>query len=731
MDALAVGINDYNCSSLLSLSLLLQQNQRVSIMTQIWRGIYHLYSRYLLLRLSGIKYSLITLSILLIAINKTSGQDSGEQDESYPFYINKIALSEALLQLGKPGEASAILRDCDPVNRDIEWHFLNRFLHQEKLSLTPHNGEPVFDLVLNPQGNMLATAGGDSIVRVFRYPSMEPYASFKGHEGAVSTLDFSPDGSILASGGRDNSVILWDLSSKSARLRITEPFTQGIYQLRFHPDNARLGVVTWERRDTAPSLMGFVLMINWQTEKILRKIDLEPHPAAGVLFSPDGEYMYVNTWGELAYCYKLEDSSRPVWTFDKSDNEEYNSFHANALSPDGKTLLLGATDHRIWVLDAQTGEVKYRIEPWEGHSRTIKALAFSPAGTEFISGGEDLTIYHWRTEDGHLLGKYHGHEGTVSSLGFHPQFDRWLSASRDGTIKQWDPGSPVERPYSVCDYGPWDSPVSANDSIFAAPCSDMGIGIYHLPTGKLLQTLEGANALSAVFGKNDNFLATASFDGIVRWWDLNSGELLANLTGHTGRVDGLSYFPRQNWILSAGDTTVRIWDPFFRVEIQRLDFPDLTPFRVLVGGSNSDKIIIGFSEGLLKVISLPYWEEEANIELPDAPLRMALSGNNDFLALSYSDGSIELIDLQNPERRKTFRGHTAPVYALDFVPNDRYLVSGSYDQTFKFWNIDREACTFTWHGYSFPVFNAKFSHNSRWLVLTGPEGQVYTYDFGL
>lgn len=67
-------------------------------------------------------------------------------------------------------------------------------------------------------------------------------ADFIGHSGYVSALTVSPDGSLCASGGKDGSIILWDLSL--SRCLYTLASGDEIYALAFSPNRYWLCAAT-------------------------------------------------------------------------------------------------------------------------------------------------------------------------------------------------------------------------------------------------------------------------------------------------------------------------------------------------------------------------------------------------------------------------------------------------------------------------------------------------------
>ncbi len=72
--------------------------------------------------------------------------------------------------------------------------------------------EPVSSLAFSPQGQILASGSYDSTVRLWRVPDGTPLHTLEGHTGSVHAVAFSPDGTLLASGSEDGTVRLWGVA---------------------------------------------------------------------------------------------------------------------------------------------------------------------------------------------------------------------------------------------------------------------------------------------------------------------------------------------------------------------------------------------------------------------------------------------------------------------------------------------------------------------------------------
>ncbi|MDE0469894.1 MAG: VWA domain-containing protein [Candidatus Poribacteria bacterium] len=290
--------------------------------------------------------------------------------------------------------------------------------------------DAVLSVSFSPDSQMIASGGWDKTVRLWDVNTGRELKKLTGHTRSTNSVSFSPDGQMIASASGDHTIRLWDVNT-GRELKKLIGHTDDVFRLSFSPDGQMIA-------SGGPD--NTVRLWDANTGRELKKLIGHTHWVQSVSFSRNSQTLAsassdrtirlwdVNTGRELK---KLIGHTSWVWSV--------------SFSPDGQTLASGSGDgdHTIRLWDANTGrELKKLI----GHTKTVHGVSFSSDGQTLASASNDDTVRLWDVNTGRELKKLIGHTDGVHGVSFNPDGTTLASGSFDHTIRLWGiTPSPVVR----------------------------------------------------------------------------------------------------------------------------------------------------------------------------------------------------------------------------------------------------------------------------------------------
>jgi WD40 repeat protein len=285
-------------------------------------------------------------------------------------------------------------------------------------TLTGH-GADADSVAFTPDGKMLAAGGWDASIQLWNVADgqlqLPGIPAFQGH-----AAPFSPDGKMIAGGAQTgNNVVLWDAETRRVS-QILSGHTGKVQSVAFSPDGKLLAsggndhvIFLW---DLGGAQSG-------------RKLVGHSDQVYSVAFSTGGKWIASASFDQTVAVWDVA-SGQPVQTIRGA-----SKMSAAVFSADDGLLATAGWDGKVTLWDTRTWQ-PVGIIP--GNGQIVTTIAFSPAGGGlFASGGYDNEVRVWNTTTLALVHTFSGHTGAIWAVGFSPDGKLLASASADKTVKIW------------------------------------------------------------------------------------------------------------------------------------------------------------------------------------------------------------------------------------------------------------------------------------------------------
>lgn len=578
----------------------------------------------------------------------------------------------------------------------------------------------IYSIAFSPEGQLLASGGSDQTIKLWDVATGRELRTLTGHSDDVESVAFSPDGRTLASGSNDETIKLWDVVT-GRELRTLTGHQGGVISISFSPDGQTIG---------SGSLDKTVKLWDTETGRVLHTLSGHKDLVECIAFGRNGRTLASGSF----------DKTIKVW--DVGSGRELHEFLTSdwvtsvAFSLDG-SILGAATGHTVQLWDLPNGRV---LRTLRGHTALVESVAFSPNRTTLASGGGDSNIKLWDVDVGREVRTLVG-DSIVRAVAFSPDGKILASAHDKHVITLWD-----------------------------------------AVTGRKLRTLTGRTApiSSVVFDPEGTRLALGSWDFTIKLWSLTHDGDIRTLAGHRDWVDSVAFSPDGKLLASGGDDeAVKLWNVVDGRELRTLkgtDWVTCVAFapsgHVLAWGTADNKIRLSdvTSGRTLRILKGHFdgeeWPTRVSVAFsPDGRMLASgthttagtdettvfwnaatgrklrtLSDTDSVASVAFSpdgrtlasaiDSDTDSIKLWNVSTGSRLRSldQSYSATSVTFSPDGKHLASSSGEQTISLWDVGSGKQLHTLSGHSSGVNSVAFSPNGRVLASGSDDGSAGIWD---
>lgn len=484
------------------------------------------------------------------------------------------------------------------------------------------------------------------------------------HGFSTYRIAISPDGKVLASGGRFPGLRFWEAAT--GRLLHEPTYPTSVYGMAFSPDGK--------------SLLVYESFFDVASGKEVRRLNGDSGQHC-VAFSPDGTMVAADYGSEIKQ-----------WKVASGEKIRYFRGHSRGLnslafSPTGKTMASASRDKTMRVWDVGSGKELHRFT----EKGEVNAVAFSPDGKILAWAGDEPAIRLWRLDPSEAPETLTHGVGSVFALAFSPDGKLIAHGGHDGTLSLWDAKKrKLQRRWPAHGY-----PVSSiaffpdGKTLASAGGMDGAIRVWDTATGTAIHPRVGHTSRVEMlrFAPDGKTLRSFARDMRALEWDV------ASAAEKKVFVQRLPELPKSGWPISMTVSNdfkmlaVGGWYDSHEKRDARVWLCDLgtgkmlgilkrsgRPTRPLELSYDNKLVAAGGSEGI------HLWDAGTGAELAhmthDQVYVLAFSPGGKFLASAGSEGTVRLWDLTTRKQLQNWQASTAGALArMVFSADDHLLVS--------------------------------------------------------
>lgn len=608
----------------------------------------------------------------------------------------------------------------------------------------------VVTVAISPDSNYVATGSKDKSAKLWEMSTGREVRSFLGHEGTVTSLAFTSDGNTLISGSNDKSIRLWEVATGKEIYSIRTDDI--VTDLAVDPHLNFFVVAGYGNSGYGDSITIYDFKSKNNIKKIVASADKGLGSGVDVAVSPDGKLLAVGEDNRSINLYSTN-TWKLLKTFQSPEGWCGGCGTRVVFSPDNKSLYAASHHGSVRKYDLASFTL---IKTYEEKTDDLEGLAISSDGNRLARATEkDIII--WNATNGDSLTTLQAKDqGEFHEIAFASNNKSLLVTSDDNTAFSWDfiqhknertlTGYLNHRDRGGLNYDPnfyWQSAIAKyirfkNALLISHDGKSLIKGKFgtkvkrwDIATGKSVMEFVGHKkaVLCYDLSKDGKRMLTGGGDGKIILWDVDTGDSIQVIQTYREPIFDIHFSADETQVASSSwDATMKIHD----LETGKL----LTYFEL----ENASAYQLIFHPNDLYLFTarldhtLQMWETDTKkavrnfVGHTDVISSIQLSKDQSSLLSASWDGTVRIWDVGTGLMTKKFKGHQGAVHASIFSTDGKVVYSAGADRIVRAWDINTSKILRTFEGHKAEITSLLFSPDSKMLVSHSVDGVTKFWD---
>jgi WD40 repeat protein len=273
----------------------------------------------------------------------------------------------------------------------------------------------------------------------------------------------------------------------------------------------------------------------------------------------------------------------------------------------------------------------------------------------------------------------------------------------------------------------------APDGKSLASCGNDGlVRLWDVTTGQEIRRFEGNKGTpeGLAFSPDGKTILSAGTDKLARLWDVATGKQRLAFLGHTGSVNAVAFSPDGKTVATKGhDASARLWDAATGKELHKFDVAeDPGTSNVAFTPDGKGLAVVGRGNDLVIFDTATGKETRRFAGRESFVTSLHFSPDGKVLASAGSEGLGKLWDVATGKEFRQLRGHDDTVAAVRFGPDGKTVATCGVDQTVRLWDAATGKERWRMMGHTAVISEIAYSPDGKVLASAGWDQTIRLWD---